>query len=116
MGLAVAHLARDGSRTSLTSRADGTGKQPRSLLFSLGIVVVALLLSPCMNTTTACSEFLSPVHATLFLALHRPAFSVFIVIILIQYDNQSWQRNVEATWYCLMFAPFFYSFFITPIF
>jgi hypothetical protein len=107
MGLAVAHFTRGGSRTRLTPRADATTeKQPRSLLFSFGIVAVALLLSPCMNTTTACSEFLSPGHATLFLALHRPAFSVFVVIILIQYVNQSWQRKIEATWYFLIFARF----------
>jgi hypothetical protein len=116
MGLAVAHFTRDGSRARLTPRADATtGKQPRSLLFSLGIVAVALLLSPCMNTTTACSEFLSPGHATLFLALHRPAFSVFVFIILIQYVNQSWQRKIEATWYFLIFTRFCCPYLMTLI-
>jgi hypothetical protein len=116
MGVAVAHFSRHASRARLTPRADATtGRQPRSLLFSLGVVAVALLLSPCMNTTTACSQFLSPGHATLFLALHRPAFSVFVVVILIQYANQGWQRNFEATWYFLIFARFYCPYLMTLI-
>jgi hypothetical protein len=89
MGLAVAHLSHNSSRA----------KQPRSLLCSASIILLVLLLMPCMNTTTAATRFLPPLHATLFLALHRPAFTLFVVVVLLQYHNDSWQRGNEAAWY-----------------
>ena len=91
MGLAVAHLTLHNS----FSRA----KQPRSLWSSASIILLVLLLMPCMNTTTAATRFLSPMHATLFLSLHRPAFTLFVVVVLLQYHNDSWQRDNEAAWY-----------------
>ncbi len=99
MGLAVAHCTRFIPQSSSAARATRGVKQPRSLLFSVSIIILVLLLMPCMNTTTAATSFLSPTHATLFLALHRPAVSLFVVVVLIQYQNDSWQRNSEATWY-----------------
>jgi hypothetical protein len=93
MGLAVAHLA---PKSYPTSAANGRAKTPRSLLFSAFIVFLALLVMPCMNTTTAATRFLSPVHATLFLALHRPAFALFVVVVLVQHQSGDWQQQLMA--------------------
>ena len=105
MGLAVAHVTRNGLHTGAASRSSISTQPQRSLLLSAAIVGLVLLLMPCMNTTTAATHFLSPLHATLFLALHRPAFSVFIVVMLLQYQNELWQQSAEAAWSCPFFVP-----------
>ena len=98
MGLAVAHVTRNGLHPGAASRPNSSAQPQRSLLLSAAIVGLVLLLMPCMNTTTAATRFLSPLHATLFLALHRPAFSVFLVVMLLQYQNKNWQQSTEAAW------------------
>ena len=108
MGLAVAHVTRNGLHTGAASRPSSSTQPQRSLLLSAAIVGLVLLLMPCMNTTTAATRFLSPLHATLFLALHRPAFSVFLVVILLQYQNELWQQSTEAAWS--------FPFFVCPIY
>jgi hypothetical protein len=93
MGLAVAHLTRKSSHSSALSLEHGIAKTPQSLAISALITILFLLVIPCMNTTTAASRFLSPTHATLFLALHRPAFSLFVASILVRFQSGYWQQQ-----------------------
>lgn len=100
MGLAVAHLTTSkSSHSSVASRVDGREKKPQSLLFSALILVLFLLVIPCMNSTTAAARFLSPTHGALFLALHRPAFALFVAVMLVRYQNSCWQQQVMADRY-----------------
>lgn len=97
MGLAVAHLTTSkSSHSSVASRVDGREKKPQSLLFSALILVLFLLVIPCMNSTTAAARFLSPTHGALFLALHRPAFALFVAVMLVRYQNSCWQQQFMA--------------------
>jgi hypothetical protein len=116
MGLAVAHVTRNGLHTGAASRPSSSTQPQRSLLLSAAIVGLVLLLMPCMNTTTAATRFLSPLHATLFLALHRPAFSVFLVVILLQYQNELWQQSTEAAWSFPFFVCPIYYFIILSVY
>jgi Cu/Ag efflux pump CusA len=102
MGLAIARLSHASAPacgiSSAKQHRSSTAKLPKPFMLSASIIVLVLLLMPCMNTTTAESGFFPPLHATLFLALHRPCFCLFIAVLLLQYQNDAWQQAAVAAW------------------
>lgn len=71
-------------------------------MFSAFTVALFLLVMPCMNTTTVATRFLSQTHAALFLTLHRPAFSLFVAAIIVQYESGCWQQQFMSERYFLI--------------